>query len=108
LKKDPGSYSQVDAEIIGQQLGADLETLDSKKADQYNIEGGVLVKNIRRSGKLSTTRMENGFIITSVSGYPVKSIEELSRLLNSARGTVKLEGIYPGTEPYSYPLNMRN
>jgi Do/DeqQ family serine protease len=108
LKKDPGSYSQVDAELIGSLLGADLETLDSKKADQYNVEGGVVVKNIRRNGKLSTTRMENGFIITSVSGYPVKSVEELSRLLSSARGTVKLEGIYPGSESYSYPLNMRN
>src|SRR4029078_19474 len=106
LKKEPGSYAAVDSEIVGQQLGADLETLDSKKADEYNVEGGVVVKSIRKGGKLSTTRMENGFIITSVSGYPVKSVEELGRLLSSARGTVKLEGMYPGSEMYTYPLNL--
>jgi Do/DeqQ family serine protease len=108
LKKDPGSYTSVDMEIVGTKLGAELETLDSKKADEYGIDGGVVVKSIKKGGKLSTTRMENGFIITSVSGYPVKSVEELGRLLSSARSTVKIEGMYPGSDMYTYPLNMKD
>ena len=51
--------------------------------------------------------MDEGFVITSVNGRPIKSLEELSRLLGSAVGTVKLEGFYPGFRgSYTYPLDL--
>src|SRR4030095_830176 len=43
LKKSPGNYEAVVTANVEEQLGADLETLDSKKADQYGIDGGVVV-----------------------------------------------------------------
>lgn len=107
LKKSPGNYDEIVATSVEEQLGGELETLDSKKAEQYNLEGGVVVKKINKGGKLSTTRMEEGFIITSVNGVDVKNIQELGRLLLSARGTVKLEGMYPGSDMYTYPLNLK-
>ena len=91
---------------VQEQLGADLETLDSKKADQYNIAGGVVVKSIKKGGAISKTRMEEGFIITSVNGVDVKNVEELGKALLNARGTVKVEGMYPGSDMYTYPLNL--
>jgi len=106
LKKSPGNYDAVVSSNVEEQLGADLETLDSKKAGQYNIEGGVVVKSIKRGGAISKTRMEEGFIITSVNGVDVKSVEELGRALLNARGTVKVEGMYPGSDMYTYPLNL--
>jgi len=106
LKKSPGNYEAVVTANVEEQLGADLETLDSKKADQYGIDGGVVVKSIKKGGPVSKTRMEEGFIITSVNGVEVKNVEELGRALLSARGTVKLEGMYPGSDMYTYPLNL--
>ena len=106
LKKSAGNYEEVVKTNIEDEVGAELETLDSKKADQYKIEGGVVVKSIRKGGPISKTRMEEGFIITSVNGIDVKSVEELGRALLSARGTVKLEGMYPGSDMYTYPLNL--
>ena len=49
-------------------LGADLETLDKKKARNMEVEGGVVVKNIKKGGPFSRTRMQDGFIILSVNG----------------------------------------
>jgi len=106
LKKSPGNYEKVVSDNIGDEVGAELETLDSKKAEQYGIEGGVVVKSIKKGGPISKTRMEEGFIITSVNGVDVRNVEELGKALYSARGTVKVEGMYPGSDMYTYPLNL--
>lgn len=106
LRKSPGNYEKVVSDDIEGQVGAELETLDSKKAEQYGIDGGVVVKSIKKGGPISKTRMEEGFIITRVNGIDVKNVEELGKALYSARGTVKVEGMYPGSDMYTYPLNL--
>jgi Do/DeqQ family serine protease len=95
------------AVTAGDIIGAELANLDSKKADEYDVTGGVVVKKIREGGKLSETKMDEGFVITSINGRAIKSIDELSKVLNSAVGTVKLEGFYPGFRgSYTYPLDL--
>jgi len=103
-----GKVSAIEvATTAGDIIGAELSNLDSKKADEYDVTGGVVVKKIREGGKLSETKMDEGFVITSVNGRAIKSIDELSKILNSAVGTVKLEGFYPGFRgSYTYPLDL--
>ena len=97
----------VDVASAGDIIGGELATLDSKKAEEYDVDGGVVVKKIKEGGKLSQTKMDEGFVITSVNGRPVKSVDELSKVINSAIGTIKLEGFYPGYKgSYSYPLDL--
>ena len=108
LTNKTGTYAaEIAGSSIGGKLGADLQTLDKKKAEQYNIDGGVVVKKIKSEGPISRTRMQDGFIITSINGMDVTSIEELQKALQSVDGTIQLEGIYPGYEGiYRYPLNL--
>ena len=103
-----GKVSAIEvATNAGDIIGAELSNLDSKKADEYDVAGGVVVKKIKEGGKLSETKMDEGFVITSVNGSAIKSIDELSKILNSAVGTVKLEGFYPGFRgSYTYPLDL--
>ncbi len=107
LKNKVGNTDVVKSESIIDKLGAELETLDKKKAATYEIPGGVLVKKLG-NGALKSTKMQEGFIITSVNGNEIKSIDELKSTLQANKGyTVKLEGIYPGYEgSYGYPLNL--
>jgi len=99
--------STVDVSSAGDIIGGELATLDSKKAEEYDVDGGIVVKKIKEGGKLSQTKMDEGFVITSVNGRPVKSVDELSKVINSAIGTIKLEGFYPGYKgSYSYPLDL--
>jgi S1-C subfamily serine protease len=70
---------------VEEQLGADLETLDSKKAGQYGIDGGVVVKSIKRGGPVSKTRMEEGFIITSVNGVDVRKCRRVGPSLTKCK-----------------------
>lgn len=105
-----GEISNVDVslgEVIGDRLGVELETLDKAKATKYDVEGGVVVKKIVAGGPLSKTRMEEGFIITTVNGRDIKNTEELGQSLGSGYGKIKLEGIYPGYNGvYTYQIDL--
>ncbi|TAE14455.1 MAG: Do family serine endopeptidase [Bacteroidetes bacterium] len=107
LKNKAGNYSVVKSTSdITEKLGAELENIDKATAAKNDLAGGVLVKKIN-NGLLKNTKVQEGFIITSVNGVEVKNLEELSKILASARGTVRLEGVYSGYEgTYGYPLNL--
>ncbi len=107
LTTKTGTYEDVATTGINEKLGAELQTLDPKKAQQYGISGGVVVKKIKPEGPISRTRMQDGFIITSVNGQDVTSIEELSKALAQLDGSIRLDGMYPGYDGYyTYPLNL--
>ena len=110
LSAKTGTYDEVaNTTGVGDALGAELTTLDKKKAQEYNVEGGIVVKNIRKDTPFGRTRMQDGFIITSVDGQDVTSVQDLAKLLSSLEGTVKIEGIYPGSDgTYTYPLSLND
>lgn len=107
LKNRAGNTDIVKNVSIVDKLGGQLETLDKKSATTYDIPGGVVVRKTG-SGSLSKTKMQDGFVITSLNGVVIKNIEDLRIALEKNKGkTIKLEGIYPGYEgSYGYPLNL--
>ncbi|MBN8880264.1 MAG: trypsin-like peptidase domain-containing protein [Sphingobacteriales bacterium] len=108
LKATASKLEDISAtEIVGDRLGLELENLDSKKAKEYDITGGVVVKKIKDGGPFSGTRMEQGFIITTVNGQDIKNADELGRYLENGTGRIKLEGIYPGYNgTYTYQVKL--
>ena len=106
LKDKISEITTTTADLIGDRLGVELENLSKEKATKYDVEGGVVVKKIKE-GPLSKTRMEEGFIITTVNGSDIKNSEELGQALGSGYGKVKLEGIYPGYNGvYTYTIDL--
>lgn len=107
LKNKLGTIGIVKTTDILEKLGAELAAVDSKTAAANQITGGVVVKKIGE-GLLKRTRMQEGFIITSVNDQEIKSVAELDKLLTLNKGRkVKIEGIYPGFEgTYPYPLDL--
>lgn len=106
LKDSPGKPEAVSINNI---LGGELEELSKSKARSYGLEAGVLVKKINPGGLLSRTRMQEGFVITGVNGRDISGLDDLSRIISSAYGTIRLEGVYPGYDgTYTYPLNLGN
>lgn len=105
LTAKSGTYDATTSNI-GEKLGADLENISKADAVKYDIEGGVLVKKIKTGGPFSKTKMENGFVITSVNGVDIASIDDLTKAIRSFKGeSIQLEGMYPGYMGiYRYPL----
>lgn len=104
LKNSAGTYDIVKAAELIDKLGADLATLDAKKAKEFGLSGGVIVRKINEGVINDQTRMRDGFIITKANGKDVNSVEDLKDIMGS-QSAVTIIGVYPGySEPFEYPL----
>ena len=104
LKNNSGNYDIVRAATMLDKLGAELSTLDPKKAKEFGLEGGVVVRKINEGIINDQTRMRDGFIIIKANGKSVKSVEDLQKIVGDA-SEVTITGVYPGySEPFEYPL----
>lgn len=106
LKNRAGNFDIVKAETALEKLGGELVNVDPAVAKKNNIEGGVSVRKL--GGAIAGSRIQEGFIITSVNGKPVKTVDDLRGALANVRGTAFFEGIYPGfpDETYRYPVSI--
>lgn len=106
LKNKAGNYEIVKADAVLEALGADLVNLDTKKAREYGIAGGVIVKKITGGALNDQTRMKDGFIILKVNEKDVKSVEEMKAAVGTNKN-ITLSGFYPGYDGvYEYPISL--
>ena len=107
-----GSERQLRVRLMGEQqmtvlrnqphelFGAQLRTVNPDRLRQLRISGGVEVVSLDR-GKMKQAGISKGFIITHINNHEVSSPEEIIRLLEQARRSILVEGIYPnGTVAY--------
>jgi Do/DeqQ family serine protease len=106
LKNSAGNYDIVKPAGMIDKLGAELETLDPKRAKELGLPGGVVVKKINAGVLNDQTRMRDGFIITKLNGNVVKSLDDLKSQLGN-QTDITISGVYPGyNEPFEYPLTL--
>lgn len=105
LKNNAGTYDIVKNDALDK-LGGEFTTLDSRKAKEYGVPGGVVVKKITSGALADQTRMKDSFIILKVNDKNVTSVDEL-RVAIGNTGNVTISGFYPGYEAlYEYPLSL--
>lgn len=96
------------AQNIIERLGLELENLDSKKAKELGVEGGVVVKEINDGLIKKNTDMKPGFIILKINNKDVRSVKDVEKILEGHKGGVLIEGIYenyPGTVYYAFGID---
>jgi S1-C subfamily serine protease len=94
LRNREGETNLVKNEGPFNLLGATFENAGKEEKQRLGLQGGVKVTKLT-SGKLLTSGVREGFIITSIDKKPVLNTEDLSNALKSKQGGVLLEGIYP-------------
>lgn len=81
-------------------LGAEVRAATTEEMKALNIRNGVKVTAIN-GGRLRSSGIKEGFIITRIDQQPVTTPEDIARVLDNKRGGVLIEGIYPnGTKAY--------
>ncbi|MCU0416480.1 MAG: Do family serine endopeptidase [Cytophagaceae bacterium] len=87
---------QKDDHSVKAKLGADLQPVVSTELSILELSGGAKVVRLY-SGKLKEAGVREGFIITSIDKKPVRSPEDVIKILEttSSGGGVLMEGIYP-------------
>ena len=108
LKAKLGNSDLTKSSKMAEKLGGKLETVDKATADKNDIDGGVIIKELG-SGVLGKSRVEKGFVITSVNDEEVKTVEEFYEAVKKSNGSVKLGGFYPGYYGnYAFILNLKD
>lgn len=108
LKNSAGNYDIVKSDAILDALGAEFTDLDAKKAREYGVGGGVIVKKINSGALNDQTRMKDGFIILKINDKEVKSQEDLKAAVGVNRN-ITISGFYPGYDGvYEYPISLEN
>lgn len=108
LTNKANTYEVVTADKMVDLLGADFAALDSRKAKDLGVNGGVIVKKINNGALNDQTRMKDGFIILKINGKNISSVDELNKEVGSNK-SVTISGFYPGYEGlYEYPVNLSN
>ena len=107
LKNNIGTFEIVKQEnTLLSKLGAQFVNLDAKKAKEYGVPGGVVVKKITDGALSDQTRMRDGFIIVKVNDSNIKNLDDLNKALGAAK-TITISGFYPGSDGlYDYPISL--
>ena len=106
LKNKINTTSVVKTTTSAEKLGGDFATVDKKVAQTNDIAGGVIIKKLG-AGALKNSRIQEGFVITSVNGQEVKTLDDFNSIIKAAKGTIYFDGIYPGfSESYRYPVKL--
>jgi serine protease Do len=107
LKNKAGNFELVKSDAILESLGAEFTTLDAKKAKEYGVNGGVVVKKINAEGAFNDqTRMKDGFVIIKINDKDVKNLDELKAAIG-ANKNITISGFYPGYDGvYEYPIAL--
>lgn len=77
-------------------LGATFKALSKQEASRMGISGGIQVEAVSDGALKNFTGIKKGFVITSVNGKAVSSLEDLQEALSSDN-MVQLGGTYPGS-----------
>ena len=90
-------------------MGAELVTLDAKKAKEFGVTGGVIVKKIKVEGVFEKqSRMKDGFIILKINNKAISSVEELRSTIGKEKD-ITVSGFYPGYDGlYEYPFSLND
>ena len=106
LKNKAGNFDVVKADAVLELLGGDFTTLDPRKAKEYGVAGGVIVKKINGGALNDQTRMKDGFIILKINEKEVKSVEEMKTAVGTNK-SITISGFYPGYDGvYEYPISL--
>ncbi|HEY0976311.1 MAG TPA: trypsin-like peptidase domain-containing protein [Flavobacteriales bacterium] len=86
-------------------LGAQLSSPSVEEMRALKIDGGVKVTNIN-GGKLRSSGIREGFIITRIDQQRMRTPEDVVKALENKQGGVLIEGIYPNGKQAYYGLGV--
>jgi Do/DeqQ family serine protease len=86
-------------------LGAQFAEASPSELNKLGVRSGVKIVDPGK-GRLREEGILKGFIITSINNVPVKSAEDVKRVLSGAKGVVNIEGVYPNGVVASYAFSM--
>lgn len=87
-------------------LGAEFQEPSKEEKQWLRIDGGLKVKELN-NGLLAKEGVRKNFIITAIDKRPVRSIEDVKKVLENKKGGIIVEGVYPNRMRGYYLVVMK-
>lgn len=111
--KNASNGTDIDAEPLSKRLnnraslledlGIEARPLNDAERKRLKVKNGVIVTTIKKSSIIAKTNMDQDFIITSVNGKDITTLDDLLDAIMSANGEIVLDGFYENfSGDYSY------
>jgi serine protease Do len=94
LRNMKGGLGKVKSDEALSKLGANFSELSDKLKSDLGIKYGVQVTGLS-DGKLRQGGIKEGYIITKINRTPIKTVDDLKRVIGISSGGVLIEGVYP-------------
>ncbi|OIP82677.1 MAG: deoxyribonuclease HsdR [Porphyromonadaceae bacterium CG2_30_38_12] len=111
LKNKQGSTKIASSEASIDMLGADFKAISAKLKDQFQLDYGMEVTNIKK-GKLKDAGVMEGFLIVKINNQAIRSIDDIKEVLSEALNTndkfkvLNIAGVYPNGKVAYYAVNV--
>lgn len=76
------------------ELGFELREITSEEKKLLGVTNGVKVISVRKGSKIDKTNLTPGFVITKVNDKTVKTVKQLTQIIEKTSKKVMLEGVY--------------
>jgi serine protease Do len=94
LRNMKGGLGTVKTDETLSILGAEFKELSDKQKKDLGIKYGIQISNLS-DGKLKQGGIREDYIITKINRTPIKTIDDIKRIIGISSGGVLIEGIYP-------------
>jgi len=101
LKGISGSTEFVKKESPMTIEGATFQKLDEEELAKFELENGVQIEKLN-DGKWKSAGIKEGFIVIAIDKMEVKEVEDIMNILQTKRGGILIEGVYPDGEKAFY------
>jgi len=105
LRNLDGSTEIVRKTDVIEVLGASFEPLSERELQSLGIESGVRVKSVT-DGKFMKLGIREGFILTMVNKKPVRSVNDITTILEESEWGIIIEGVDRKGSPAYYAFGM--
>ncbi|WP_185864665.1 Do family serine endopeptidase [Blattabacterium cuenoti] len=87
-------------------LGATFEYMTQDYKKDFGIDYGIIIKEIKEGGRLSSIGMEEGDIILSINGEKMKKPSDVDRILKRYSGDVTIKSLKQDGQVYIAGFEM--
>ena len=96
LRNREGNMSLVASETkdVLPDLGAKMQVASGDLLRKLGVDHGVQVTELG-DGLLRNAGIREGYVITEIDKKPIRSVDDISKILSNKKGGILLEGVYP-------------
>jgi Do/DeqQ family serine protease len=107
LKEESKAIASGTLKGIYERLGATFAPISPAMKERFELNSGVLVREVRSGGFFDQLGIQNGTVIVMINGRPMNTAEDVGRaLLSTQNGIIQMLGVAPDGSRIAFNFSL--